>query len=96
MYVDDIKRAGKKQNISRTWKVLGKDVHLGKPTSFLDHVYLRYTQRESQRSKNIVDNKRNMFASKIPAGATEELTYSEKLGANIYPWSYDVKILPMP
>ena len=40
MYVDDIKLAGKKQNINPMWKVLNKEVDLGEPTSFLDHVYL--------------------------------------------------------
>ena len=32
------KLAGKKQNISLTWKISMKDVDLGEPTSFLDHV----------------------------------------------------------
>ena len=41
MYVDDIKLAGKKHNIDPMWKVLNKEVDLGEPTSFLDHVYLR-------------------------------------------------------
>ena len=40
MYVDDIKLAGKEQNIDPMWQVLMKDVDLGEPTSFLDHVYL--------------------------------------------------------
>ena len=40
VYVDDIKLAGKKQNINPMWKVLHKEVGLGEPTSFLDHVYL--------------------------------------------------------
>ena len=35
VYVDDIKFAGKKQNIDPMWKVL-KEVDLGEPTSFLD------------------------------------------------------------
>ena len=39
VYVDDIKLAGKKQNIDPMWKVLNKKVDLGEPTSFLDHVY---------------------------------------------------------
>ena len=39
VYVDDIKLAGKKQNIDPMWKLL-KEVDLGEPTSFLDHVYL--------------------------------------------------------
>ena len=33
-----------------------KDVDLGEPTSFLDHVYLGCTQRECQIRKDIVDN----------------------------------------
>ena len=36
--VDDIKLAGKKRNIDPIWKVLYKEVDLGEPTSFLDHV----------------------------------------------------------
>ena len=39
VFVDDIKLSGKKQNIHPMWKVLMKDVDLGEPTSFLDHVY---------------------------------------------------------
>ena len=38
--VDDVKHAGKKQNINPTWKNLMKVVDLGEPTSFLDHFYL--------------------------------------------------------
>ena len=34
--VDDIKLAGKKQNIDPMWKLLNKEVVLGEPTSFLD------------------------------------------------------------
>ena len=32
-----------------------------------------------------------MLESKISAGATEKLLYSEKLGAHITSWSYDVE-----
>ena len=39
VYVDDIKLAEKKQNLDPMWKLLNKEVHLGEPTSFLDHVY---------------------------------------------------------
>ena len=49
-----------------------KDFDLGEPTSFLDHVYLGCTQRESQRSKDIVDNNRSVFESRISAAATEK------------------------
>ena len=44
LYVHDIKLAGKKQNIDPMWKVLNKEVDLGEPTSFLDHVNLGCTQ----------------------------------------------------
>ena len=65
--VDDIKLAGKKQNIDPMWKLLNKEVDLGEPTSFLDHVYLGCTQRQSEISKDIVDNYRTMFESRISA-----------------------------
>ena len=61
VYVDDIKLAGKTENIEPTWKILMKDVDLGEPTSFLDHVYLGGTQRQCEISKDIVDNYRTMF-----------------------------------
>ena len=35
-----------KQNLDPMWKVLNKEVDLGEPTSFLDHVYLGCTQRQ--------------------------------------------------
>ena len=56
--VDDIKSAGKNQNIVPMWKVLNKEVDFGEPTSFLDHVYLGCTQRQCEISKDIVDNYR--------------------------------------
>ena len=74
MYVDDIKLVGKKQNINPMWNVINKEVDLGEPTSFLDHVYLECTQRECEISKDIVDKYRTMFESRISAGATEKIT----------------------
>ena len=79
VYVDDIKLAGKKQNIDPMWKVLNKEADLGEPTSFLDHVYLECTQRQNEIRKDIVDNCRTMFESRISAGATEKLPCSENL-----------------
>ena len=73
VYVDGIKLAGKTENIEPTWKLLMKDVDLEEPTSFFDHVYLGCTQRESQISKDIAANYRDMFESRISAGATEKL-----------------------
>ena len=54
VYVDDIKLAGKTENIDPMWKVLNKEVDLGEPTSLLDHVFLGCTQSECQISKGIV------------------------------------------
>ena len=68
VYVDDIKLAGKKQNINPVWKVLNKEVDLGEPTSFLDHVYLGCTRRQCEICKDLVDNFRAMFESRISAG----------------------------
>ena len=58
MYVDDIKLAGKNQNIDPMWNVLNKEVDLGEPTSFLNHENLGCTQRQCEISKDIVDNNR--------------------------------------
>ena len=91
VYVDGKKLAGKKQIIDPMWKVPMKEVDLGEPTSFLDHVYLGCTQRKCQTSKDIVDNYRNMFESKISAVATEKLPYSEDVGADMSFWSYDME-----
>ena len=64
-HVDDIKLAGKKQNLDPMWKVLNKEVDLGEPTSFLDHVYLGCIQRQCEISKDTTDNYRTMFESRI-------------------------------
>ena len=89
MYVDDINLAGRKQNIDPMRKVPNKEVDLGEPTSFLDHVYLGCTQRQGEVSKDIVDNYRTMFESRISAGATEKLPCSENI--RISSWSYDME-----
>ena len=49
------------------------------------------TQRECETSKDIVDNCRNEFESKISARAEEKLPYSEKFCANISSWSNDME-----
>ena len=88
VYVDDIQLAGKKHNIDPMWKVLNKEVDLGEPTSFLDHVYLGCTQRQCEVSQNIVDNYRTMFESRISAGGLEKLPFSQN--NRISSWSYDM------
>ena len=78
VYVDDVKLAGKKHNIDPMWKVLDKEVDLGEPTSFLDHVYLGCTQRQCEVSQNIVDSYRTMFESRSSAGVSREITIPSK------------------
>ena len=75
MCVDDIKLAGKKQNLDPMLKLLNKEVDLEEPTSFLDHVYLGCTQRQCEISKDIVDNYRTTFESRISASETEKLPF---------------------
>ena len=76
LYVDDIKLAGKKQNIDPMWKVLNKEVDLG------------CTQRQCEISKDIVDNYRIMFESRISAGRAEKLPFPQNLRISL--WSYDM------
>ena len=71
------------------WNVLNKEVDLGEPTSFLDHVYLGCTQRPCEISKDIVDNYRTTLESRISAGATENYQCSEHL--RISSSSYDME-----
>ena len=80
VYVDDIKLAGKTENINPTWKIRMKDVDLGEPTSFFNHVYEGCTQRECQISKDIVDIYRSMFESRISAWATEKMPETTATG----------------
>ena len=89
VYVDDIKLAGKKQNLDPMWKLLDKEVDLGEPTSFLDHVYLECTQRQCEISRDIVDNYRTMFESRVSAEGVEKLPFPQNL--RISSWSYDME-----
>ena len=57
-----------------------KDVDLGEPTSFLDHVNLGCTQRECKINNDIVASYRDKFESRISAGATEKLPENKSHG----------------
>ena len=74
VYVDDIERTRKKQNMAPMWKKLVKNVDLDEPTSFLDHVYLGCTQRECKPNEIIIEEYRKMFESLFSAGTTEKVT----------------------
>ena len=86
MHVDDRKLAGKKQNLDPMWFL--KEVDSGEPTSFLVHVHLGCTHRQCEIRKDIVDNYRTMFESRISAGGIEKLPYTQNL--RISSWSYDM------
>ena len=85
VYVDDKKIGWKETNLDPMWKLLNKEVDLGQPTSFLDHVYLGCTQRQCQTSKDIVDNYRTMFESRISAVRTEKLPFPQFFVKSIPP-----------
>ena len=89
--VEDIKMAGGKQNMAPMWKKLMNNVDLDEPTSFLDHVYVGCTQRQCKVSENIIDQYRDMFESRISAGATEKLPGCEKSHTKTVAWSCDMK-----
>ena len=86
VYVDEIKLAGSKQNMNPMWKVLNKEVDLGEPTSFLDHVYLGCTERQCEIRKirwTITEpclNREFLTVEKLP--------FPQNL--RISSWSYDM------
>ena len=61
VFADDIKMAGKKQNMAAMWKKLMKIVDTDEQTSFLDHVYLGCTQRECKPDETIIEQYTKMF-----------------------------------
>ena len=77
------------KNIDPMWKVLNKVIDLGEPTSFLDHVYLGCTQRQCEISKDVVDNCRTMFESRISADRAKRLPFPQNLRTSS--WSYDME-----
>ena len=78
-----------RNNSDPMWKVINKEVDLGEPTFFFDHVYLGCTQRQCDISKDIVDNYRTMFESRIYQVRTEKLLCSDNL--RVSSWTYDME-----
>ena len=70
--------AGQNQNMAPMWEKLMKNVDLGEPTSFLDHVHLGCTQRGCKPNESIVEEHAKMFESRISDGANEKLPGWEK------------------
>ena len=88
MYVDDIKLAGKKQNLDPMWKILNKEVDLEGPTSFLDHVYLGCTQRQCLISKDMWTITEPCSSREFPR--EEPRNYHSPKNLRISSWSYDM------
>ena len=78
VYVDDIKLAGKKQNLDPMWKLLNKEVDLGEPTSFLDHENLGCTQRQCEISKKNCGQLQNHVRIANFRGWSREITIPSK------------------
>ena len=91
VHVNDTKMAGKKQKKALIWKKLVKNVDVEEQTSFLDHVYLRCTQRERKPKREnhwtIQQDVRvpYFFCSK------EKLPGGDKPRARTSAWSYDME-----
>ena len=69
VHVDDIKLAGKKQNIDPMWKVLNKEVDLGEPTSFLDHVPWDVLKDNVKEAKILLTITEPCLICEFPRGA---------------------------
>ena len=91
--VDDIKMAGKKQNMACMWKKLMKNVDIDEPNldKFLNFVYLGCTQCECKPNETITEQNRKMFESRISTGATEKLSGWQKYHAQTVASSYDME-----
>ena len=86
-----IRKSGKKQNMAPMWKKSMKYVDLDGLTSFLDQKNWGRTQRECKPNEIIVQEDREMFGSRISAGATEKLSGWEGSHAKTVAWSYDME-----
>ena len=83
--------AGQKQNMVPVWKMLMKNVDLDEPSSSLDHENLGCTQRECNPNEIIIKEYREMFESRISAGAPETLPGWEKPHTQTGAWSYNME-----
>ena len=77
--MDDIKLAGKKQNLDPMWNLLNDEVDLGETTSFLDHVYLgMHSTTMPKQAKILWDNYRTMLESRNFRGGNRKTTTPSK------------------
>ena len=87
VYVDDIKLAGKKQNIDPMWKVLNKEV-IWENQIFPGSCILGM-HSTCEISKDIVDN---YLESNFRGGELEKLPFPGK--SSYFLWSYDMEVMP--
>ena len=94
VHVDDIKLAGKTENIEPTWKTRLENVDLGEPTSFLDNVNLGCTQSVSNQQGYCDKQQRYVRIQDFcwSQGKTTEPKLQGKLDAETRSfWSYDME-----
>ena len=72
--VDDIKSAGKKQNIEPMWKVLMKQVDLGASTSFWN-MFIWSALNGNEKQAKISSTITKYVRIRISAGATKKITW---------------------
>ena len=70
------------------WKVLNKEVHLGEPTSFLDHVYLGLHSMQMRNKQRYCGQLQNHVRIANFCSGLEKLPFPQHL--RISSWSYDM------
>ena len=89
VYVDDIKLAGKKKTLIRCGNYsIKKSIWENQHLSLIMYTWAALKDNV-KKSKDIVDNHRAMFESRISAGGTEKLPFPQNL--RISSWSYDME-----
>ena len=78
--------AGKKQNLSPTWKNLMNRFHF-----LTTYTWDVFNVNVSRTKSLFFDEYRKLFESRVAAGATENLTEWEKPHANTVAWSHDIE-----
>ena len=71
-----------------------KNVDIGEPTSFLDHVHLGCTQRECKPNDIIFERFPKMFESRISVGATKKVARMGEISKKkkkTVAWSFDME-----
>ena len=76
--VDDIKLAGKKQNLDTMWKVLNKEVDLGEPTLYLGSCILGLHSKTMRNKQRYCGQLQNHVRIANFSGVSREITIPSK------------------